>query len=117
MIIILEIMRLQGSGGISEGMKTTRALLSVGKAVEQEYEAEMLRHSNTPVPVDEQALNGLASIEARRNAAKALGSRDNTWCPDWTQAVRVRVGSFLVDALMDVANVTRKTKDSTSGEE
>ncbi|KXN82382.1 DNA-directed RNA polymerase, mitochondrial [Leucoagaricus sp. SymC.cos] len=43
LITILEIMRLQGSGGLSDGMKTTRALVSVGKAIEMEYKAQMQR--------------------------------------------------------------------------
>ena len=36
MITILELMRLHGSGGVSEGMKTSRALVSVGRSVETE---------------------------------------------------------------------------------
>ncbi|KAG2088464.1 hypothetical protein BD769DRAFT_1298093, partial [Suillus cothurnatus] len=40
-ITILEIMRLQGSGGVSDGMKTARALLTVGHAVENKYKTEM----------------------------------------------------------------------------
>ena len=41
LITILELMRLQGSGGISEGVKTARALLTIGKA-----KAEMCRRNN-----------------------------------------------------------------------
>ncbi|KAB5591012.1 DNA-directed RNA polymerase [Ceratobasidium theobromae] len=35
-ITILELMRLHGTGGVSEGMRTSRALISVGRAVEEE---------------------------------------------------------------------------------
>lgn len=38
------------------------------------------------------------------------------WTSEWSQSVRVRVGSFLVDALMDVATVTRTAVDRRSGE-
>ncbi|KAG8712707.1 DNA-directed RNA polymerase [Ceratobasidium sp. 394] len=38
-ITILELMRLHGTGGVAEGMKTGRALVSVGKAVELECRA------------------------------------------------------------------------------
>jgi DNA-directed RNA polymerase len=43
LVTILEIMRLGNSGGVSDGMKTLRALLSVGKAVETEYRASTMQ--------------------------------------------------------------------------
>ncbi len=42
-ITILELLRQNGGGGIGEGMKTTRAVLSIGKAVENEYNSEQLK--------------------------------------------------------------------------
>ncbi|KAF8317988.1 DNA/RNA polymerase [Clavulina sp. PMI_390] len=39
LITIMEVLRLHGSGGIAEGMKTARALIQVGIAVENEYTA------------------------------------------------------------------------------
>ena len=50
LITIMEIMHLHGSGGVNDGMKTARALLSVGRAVEQEYKAEMCKKNNILVP-------------------------------------------------------------------
>jgi hypothetical protein len=50
LLTILELMRLQGSGGISLGMKTTRALVSVGKSIENEYKAQMCKKYDIPVP-------------------------------------------------------------------
>ena len=50
LITILELMHLQGSGGVAEGMKTARALLAVGKAVEIEYKAEMCKKNIISVP-------------------------------------------------------------------
>ncbi|KAI0255102.1 hypothetical protein BJV78DRAFT_1084646, partial [Lactifluus subvellereus] len=41
LITILEVMRLQSSGGVADGMKTARGLVSVGKAGELEYKAQM----------------------------------------------------------------------------
>ncbi|KAJ9111267.1 hypothetical protein QFC22_006567 [Naganishia vaughanmartiniae] len=43
LVTILEIMRLGNSGGVSDGMKTLRALLAVGKAVETEYRASTMQ--------------------------------------------------------------------------
>ncbi|KAF9522502.1 hypothetical protein CPB83DRAFT_911296 [Crepidotus variabilis] len=37
LLTILETMRMQGSGGVSGGMKTARALIGVGRAVEEEW--------------------------------------------------------------------------------
>lgn len=46
-ITILELLRLNNSGGIIEGMKSARALIGVGKAIESEYNAEqMAKKSN-----------------------------------------------------------------------
>jgi len=42
-ITILELLRLSNSGGIIEGMKSARALISIGKAIENEYNAEQMR--------------------------------------------------------------------------
>lgn len=67
LITILELMHLQDSGGVIGGMKTARALLAVGKAVDVE--------------------------------------ENEDWSSDWTQVVRVKIGSFLVDCLMDVATL------------
>ena len=47
LITITELMNLHGSGGVLDGMKTARALLSVGRAVESEYKAEMCKESGT----------------------------------------------------------------------
>ncbi len=52
LIAILETMRLAGSGGITDGMKTLRAIVQIGKAVETEYRISSLHdamgkdHSN-----------------------------------------------------------------------
>lgn len=46
-ITILELLRLNNSGGVLEGMKSARALIGIGKAVESEYNAEqMTKKSN-----------------------------------------------------------------------
>ena len=48
-ITILELLRQNGVGGINEGMKTTRAVLSIGKAVENEYNSEQLKKQSRNV--------------------------------------------------------------------
>ncbi|KAI0063332.1 DNA/RNA polymerase [Artomyces pyxidatus] len=124
LIAILEIMRMQGTGGVSEGMKTARALIVVGRAVEAEYKAEMCRKNNIAIPTNlgRAADKGYFSrlsyqdLHARRVTARKYMEDAEEWTSDWTQVVRVRVGSFLVDRLMEVAKVTRTATHKVTGE-
>ena len=120
MIAVLELMRMQGIGGVADGVKTTRALLQVGKAIEAEYHATVInRHPEVFVQArTAQSLlkdRNLVNLAMRRDL-KAWHERcdeDNleTQIPKWTQIVRVRVGSYLVQHLMDVATVHRSARD------
>ncbi|KAF9264462.1 DNA/RNA polymerase [Marasmius fiardii PR-910] len=116
LITILEIMRLQGTGGISEGMKTTRALITVGKAVENEYKSQMCRRNNIALPTMGRPTEagyfsnlGYSSLLERRLVAARHMEDGEGWTAPWTQAARAKVGGILVDCLMDVATVTRTT--------
>ena len=116
-------MRLQGSGGVLEGMKTARALLTIGKAVELEHKAEMSRRNNLTIPSTSRASesgyftkSGYKDLYARRVAARKHLEDSEEWAATWTQILRVKVGSFLVDALMDVATVVRSTAIKQTGE-
>ncbi|WFC97261.1 DNA-directed RNA polymerase [Malassezia brasiliensis] len=120
MIAVLELMRMQGVGGVADGVKTTRALLQVGKAIEAEHHAAVIsRHPE--VFVQARAAQGLLKDRnlvnlAMRRDLKAWQERCDenaldTQIPKWTQMVRVRVGSYLVQRLMDVATVHRSARD------
>ncbi|KAH9986955.1 DNA/RNA polymerase [Russula vinacea] len=123
LITILEVMRLQGSGGIADGMKTARGLVSVGKAVELEYKAQMCKKNNISVPSTTRAgESGFFSrysyhnLHARRVTARKYMEDAEEWTSDWTQVLRVRIGSFLLDRLMDVAKVIRTGTNKRTGE-
>ncbi|KIM89933.1 hypothetical protein PILCRDRAFT_812715 [Piloderma croceum F 1598] len=123
LITILELMRLTGSGGINEGMKTARALLAVGKGVENEYKAQMCRKNkiflpNNAKPGDHGFYTrfGYQDLHARRVVAAKYMEDAEEWTAEWTTLVRVRVGSILVDSLMDVATVERSAMDKMTGE-
>lgn len=125
LIAILELMHLQGSGGVTGGMKTARALVAIGKAVELEYKADMCKKNNIVVPTTAHNRAGGPSVfshlgykalHARRITARKFMEDAEDWTSDWTQVVRVRVGSFLVDCLMDVAMVTRTGVNRHTGE-
>jgi DNA-directed RNA polymerase, mitochondrial len=125
LITILELMRLQGTGGVSEGMKTARALLTVGKAVELEYKAQVLKKNNVAVATTPSRANDASYftnrayqdlVEWRRKASQYV-VENQEWTSDWSHAIRARVGSFLVHCLMEVAMVQRTAKDKETGEE
>lgn len=114
LITIFEIMRLQSSGGVSEGMKTTRALIAVGKAVENEYKAQVCKKNNISFPTigrvgDNGYFSNLGynSLLERRIVAARHMTDGEAWTATWTQGTRAKVGSILVECLMDVAKVTR----------
>ncbi|KAF5352936.1 hypothetical protein D9758_007875 [Tetrapyrgos nigripes] len=127
LITILEIMRLSGSGGVSEGMKTTRALIQVGKAVEMEYKAQMCRKYGIWVPSSSSPTSqtqtgaaaatsgrpghfsqlGYSSLQERRLVAAKHSMEAESWTAEWTQMIRAKVGGILVECLMEVAEVVR----------
>ncbi|KIJ61213.1 hypothetical protein HYDPIDRAFT_177116 [Hydnomerulius pinastri MD-312] len=124
LITILEIMRLNGTGGVNDGMKTARALLTVGRAVENEYKAQMCKRNHIAIPSqlragDQSFFTGLGyrDLHARRVTAAKYMEDSEEWTTQWTQLLRVRMGSILVDCLMDVATVERTAVDKRTGEE
>jgi len=121
LLAILEVMRLQGSGGISLGMKTTRALVSVGKSVENEYKAQMCKKYDIPMPqVGYNKGNffsqlGYQHLRQMRLAAAASMEYGDVWSASWSQPTRSQIGGVLVECLMDVAEVTRMKVDPETG--
>lgn len=127
LITILEIMRLQGSGGLNDGMKTTRALLAVGMGVEIEYKAQMCKKHNIQIPTTPARASGSSDVKffsefgyrnlhERRVAAAQHMMDGEGWTAGWTQAVRSKVGGILVDCMMDTAEVTRTAISKETGE-
>jgi len=116
LLTILEIMRLQGSGGIVGGMKTTRALIVVGKAVENEHKAQICKNNQIPVPEfgpknDLFTVRGYQNLHQRRAIAAKTMSDAEEWTSAWSQALRVRIGSVLVSLLIEVAEIVQEKVD------
>lgn len=120
LITILEIMRMSGNGGVADGMKTTRALLSVGRALEMEYHSDVVRKNpqifqNAHTAQSVLRKRGLIDLAARREIKAWQKQQEDegvlSSIPKWTQTVRARVGSYLVQHLMHVATVNRKATD------
>lgn len=96
MITILEAMRLQGSGGVQSGMKTTRALVSIGRAVEIEHRESKLRKREKQKERDR-----------KEGVSTENTDSDRAMAPEWSQIARATVGGFLMDRLMSTAKVAR----------
>jgi DNA-directed RNA polymerase len=127
LITIVELLRLCGGGGVSDGMKAARAILHVGKAIENEYHAQVLKEGYPNKAFEREmeriAEVGMASTDGegnhalnsertldifwRREMAKREKEGDMTWRPAWSQGIRAKVGSILITALMEVAKVER----------
>lgn len=76
----------------------------------------MCRRNNITIPASNSQTgsgyftkSGYSDLYARRMAARKHMEDSEEWTAAWTQLLRVKVGSFLVDALMDVATVVRTT--------
>lgn len=136
LITIVEMLRLGGSGGVSDGVKAARGILHIGKAIENEYHAELLKGAGTNRAFEKEmervaengasdGLNGdlaatwsqqkTLSVMWRRELAKREKEGDNSWRPAWSQGIRAKVGSLLITALMDVAKVSRSATDQSTG--
>lgn len=135
LVTILEVMRLAGSGGITDGMKTLRGMLGVGRAVETEYRAETLqlvlgkdvfreghstereidhlwrRYNKKGEEVVVQQLADKAKDGESLLTQESMQAYGNVFAPDWTQAKHLAIGSFLVDQLIKSAKIVRTAVD------
>ncbi|GAA5874345.1 hypothetical protein JCM1840_001354 [Sporobolomyces johnsonii] len=135
LITIVELLRLCGGGGSSDGMKAARAILHIGRAIENEYHADVIKQgfSNKEFAREIERITEQGNIgpdgellhrtpeEAlgvlwRRELAKREKDGDHSWRPEWTQSIRAKVGSMLITALMDVAKVERTVRHPETGE-
>ncbi|KAF9078309.1 hypothetical protein BDP27DRAFT_1378803 [Rhodocollybia butyracea] len=119
----LSLVKPERSGGVSEGMKTTRALIQVGKAVENEYKLQICKRNNISLPTIGRVGDngyfsnfGYTSLLERRITAARIMSDGEAWTANWTQATRAKIGGILVECLMDVAKVTRSGIDKNTNE-
>ncbi|KAF9951524.1 DNA-directed RNA polymerase [Mortierella alpina] len=112
-ITIMELLRMNNSGGIIEGMKSARALIGIGKAIESEYNAEQMTKKSNKALFDQRYSvhqlygNGklfnmaVRKIETRRSEAM----QPTNWTPVWPESTRAKVGSVLTTLLMNCAKV------------
>ena len=103
-------MNLQGSGGVDEGMKLTRAIVLVGRAIENEFQARLLRQYKIQKPATNAhhslSALGLGDLIDRRSRVRDE-RRKELFIIEWTSTIRARVGRFCVNVSITVASVTR----------
>lgn len=122
LMTILELVRMQGNGGVLNGMKAAAALVGIGKTVEAEFKSAICRQSRIPVADYEIKRGnyfsdlGYKYLHERRLAAARSQDLDERWIGSWSQAMRSKIGAFLVNALESVATVTRTMVDPATGE-
>lgn len=114
-LTMLEILKLTSTGGVLEGMRTARAVLSVGNAVEMEYKTSKAstREKKALSGISPQSLNS-PSVSSVQGLVKdsQLNSTQTTWPP----TIRAKVGSLLISLLLHVAKVPVYGKDPVTGE-
>ncbi|KAG5437468.1 hypothetical protein PCANB_000896 [Pneumocystis canis] len=110
-ITILEVLRLHSTGGIAQGMRTARAILSVGKSIEKEYASELLKKNKNVLGKDinlSQIFNNPRQFQnALQKAQKNVNFEIH---PKWPTVVKAKIGSILISILMHVAKIDIITK-------
>lgn len=111
-ITILELLKLNSTGGIVDGMRTARAVISVGKAIELEYKSQSL------VAAEKRFLSRKA--KSSNQLRKLLRSRkasasDTTLDTEWDYPVYAKLGSVLTSLLLHVAKVPVTGTDPSTG--
>ncbi|KAK9448854.1 uncharacterized protein V1518DRAFT_306903 [Limtongia smithiae] len=123
-ITILEVMRLHSTGGPSQMMRTARTVLTVGRAVEMEYNSEQLLKGDAAelgilkptkaILQNPQEFSRMLSIAKKRNEEQQV---IRTWKPEWPDDVKADIGSTLVSILMHVAKVAVTATDPVTGKD
>lgn len=114
-LTMLEILKLTSTGGVLEGMRTARAVLSVGNAVEMEYKTSRAstREKKALSGVQAKSVNA-QSLSSVQGAVK--DSQLNSTQTSWPPTIRAKVGSLLISLLLHVAKVPVNGKDPVTGE-
>lgn len=104
-----------------EGFRTARLVLDIGKAIEMEHHFQTAKKEDVFVPkfqtdIPYFAHDAYLQLHKRRLAVKLAQEGKENWMPEWTQAIRARVGGLVMDSLMKSAKIirTKKTPDGES---
>ena len=112
-LVIIAIMELLTEPSHGDSVRTTRAIIQVGKAIEMEHHFQTARKEDVPIPNFQQnqvpyySANAYLDLHKRRIAAKLENEGRENWMPEWTQSIRARVGGTVLDCLMRMAKISR----------
>ncbi|GEQ67052.1 hypothetical protein JCM33374_g715 [Metschnikowia sp. JCM 33374] len=110
-LTVLELLKLNSTGGVVDGMRTARAVISVGKAVELEYRSQLL------IKAENRRLQKNKSFQQWRRLISAKNTKaSNAMDQDWDYPVYAKLGSVLTSFLLHVAKVSVTGIDPASGE-
>ncbi|CEG79438.1 Putative DNA-directed RNA polymerase [Rhizopus microsporus] len=117
MVTILELLRLHNSSGISDGMKTARAIIDVGKAVEMEYNAIQMKKSTRSTQELKQVLTSTKKFQMalKTKRENIIDDEAKVWNPVWPSSIRAKVGSVLTSLLLEAAKIPVPSRDPETG--
>ena len=114
LIAIMELVNMLVTSVYHDGVRTTRAILAVGGAIEAEHHFQLAKKKDIPTldfksraDLPTYSVAGYLELHKQRVRAKLDMEGSENWMPPWTQEVRARVGAFVVDALMEKAMVVK----------
>lgn len=123
LITVMEMVSMQYTGDHERGgLKVARCLMDIARAVEAEYQTQLLRKYHVDVTKYPKSLqhrspaspkNMKDIIDRRVDAQKAYDAARTVADSvlEWTAGTRLKVGSLCVDALMSVATIEARTPD------
>lgn len=111
-IAILELIKLNSSGGIADGMRIARAMYAVGKAIELEYRSQdLINTEGRSISKKNRSIHQWRKLIRKRD----YRNNDPTTVGEWDSLVCVKVGSVLVALVLHSAKVSVRGTDPTSG--
>lgn len=115
-ITILELLKLNSTGGIIEGMRTARAVISVAKAIEMEFRSEQLLKSESHVfkDVNKKSHEFKMLVQRARATFRSMQIEESKIL--WPQEARAKIGSILISMLIHVAKVAVEGTDPVTKE-
>lgn len=110
-ITILEILKLNSTGGVIDGMRTARAVISVSKAIELEFRSEQLLRSENQTfkDVNKKSHEFKRYVQSAKKTFRSLQLEKSNII--WPQQVRAKIGSVLISFLMHVAKISVEGRD------
>lgn len=110
-ITIFELLKLNSTGGIVDGMRAARAVISVGRAVELEYKCKSLMKADKKYA----SKKGMNLTQWRKVVKSRKSIEANSVQTEWTQPLYAKLGSVLTTFLLHVAKVQVSGTDPTTG--